>query len=67
MATTPLTPVGHAADSPALFLRLSPATGHAADMLDVSEPCVGSDAETFPDQPPPWTMRWTRRAGRLGR
>jgi hypothetical protein len=35
MATTPLTLVGHAADSPALFLRLSPATGHAAEILDV--------------------------------
>jgi hypothetical protein len=32
---TSLTPVGHAADSPASLLRPSPATGHAAKMLDV--------------------------------
>jgi hypothetical protein len=38
MATTPFTLftlVGNSADSPALFLRLSPATGHAAEILDV--------------------------------
>jgi hypothetical protein len=67
MAPTPFTLVGHAADSPALFLRLSPATGHAAEILDVSDPCLGYDAETFPYQPPQWTMRLTVRAGLLGR
>jgi hypothetical protein len=67
MATTPLTLGGNSADSPALFLRLSPATGHAAEILDVSDLDLGYDAETFPYQPPPWTMRWTWRAGLLGR
>jgi hypothetical protein len=45
---TPLTLVGNSADSPALFLRLSPATGHAAAILDVSDPYLGYDAEKFP-------------------
>jgi probable HAF family extracellular repeat protein len=35
MATTPFTLVGNSADSPAPPLRPSPATGHAAEMLDV--------------------------------
>jgi hypothetical protein len=35
MATTPFTLVGNSADSPAPPLRLSPATGHAAEILDV--------------------------------
>jgi hypothetical protein len=67
MATTPFTLVGNSADSPALFLRLSPATGHAAEILDVEDPCLGYDAEKFPYQPPQWTMRLTLRAGLLGR
>ena len=47
MAKASFTPVGNSADSPALFLRLSPATGHAAEILDVSDPYVGYDAETI--------------------
>jgi hypothetical protein len=35
MATTPFTLVGNSADSPAPPLRPSPATGHAAEILDV--------------------------------
>ena len=35
MAKTSLTSVGSDADSPELFLRPSPATGHDAEMLDV--------------------------------
>jgi hypothetical protein len=54
MATTPFTLGGNSADSPALFLRLSPATGHAAEILDVSDPCLGYDAEIFPYKPPQW-------------
>jgi hypothetical protein len=65
--TTPFTLVGNSADSPALFLRLSPATGHAAEILDVSDPCLGYDAEKFPYKPPQWKMRLTWRAGLLGR
>jgi hypothetical protein len=38
--------------APEAVLRPSPATGHAAEMLDVSDPDVGYDAETFPYQPP---------------
>jgi hypothetical protein len=67
MPTTPLTLVGNSADSPALFLRLSPVTGHAAEILDVEDPSLGYDAETFPYQPPPWTMRSTLRAALSGR
>jgi hypothetical protein len=51
MATTPFTLVGNSADSPALFLRLSPATGHAAEILDVLDSDVGYDAAKFPDSP----------------
>jgi hypothetical protein len=65
--TTPFTLVGNSADSPALFLRLSPATGHAAEILDVEDPCLGYDAEKFPYKPPQWQMRLTLRAGLLGR
>jgi hypothetical protein len=39
--------VGHVADSPEPLLRLSPARGHAADILDVSDPDVGYDAAKF--------------------
>src|SRR5262245_33472011 len=66
MATTSLTLVGHAADAPDPILRRLPATGHEADMLDVSDPDVGEDAETCPYQQPQRTMRSTACAGRLG-
>jgi hypothetical protein len=42
--------VGNAADSPEPLLRLSPATGHAADILDVYDPDLGDDAAKFPYQ-----------------
>jgi hypothetical protein len=45
---TSLTLVEHAADSPEPLLRLLPATGHHAEMLDVSDPDLGYNAETFP-------------------
>jgi hypothetical protein len=58
-----MTPVGHSADSPAPLLTPSPATGHDADMSDVSDPEVGDDAETCPWQQPQQKMRPTYRAG----
>jgi hypothetical protein len=48
MATTSFTPAGNCADSPEPIRRPSPATGHAADILDVNDPDLGYDAETFP-------------------
>jgi hypothetical protein len=39
--------------------------GHAAEILDINDPDLGYDAETFPDQPPQRTMRSTSRAGLL--
>jgi hypothetical protein len=65
--TTPFTLVGNSADSPAPPLRPSPATGHAAEILDVEDPYLGYDAEKFPYKPPQWQMRSTSRAGLLGR
>jgi hypothetical protein len=35
MAKASFTPVGNSADSPEPLLRPSPATGHAAEILDV--------------------------------
>jgi hypothetical protein len=67
MAKASLTLVGNSADSPALFLRLSPVTGHATEILDVYDPYVGYDAEKFPSKPPQWRMRSTWRAGLFGR
>jgi hypothetical protein len=57
MATISYTLVGNSADSPEPLLRLSPATGHAADILDVSDPDVGDDAAKFPYQSPQQQMR----------
>jgi hypothetical protein len=48
MATTSLTSAGSDAGAPDPILRPSPATGHAAEILDVEDPYVGYDAETFP-------------------
>ena len=48
MAKTSLTSVGSSADSPARSLRLSPATGHAAEILDGYDPYLGYDAAKFP-------------------
>jgi hypothetical protein len=48
MATAPSTLVGHAADSPAPLLMPSPANGHDAEILAVSDPDLGYDAEGFP-------------------
>jgi hypothetical protein len=50
--TTSFTLVGNSADSPEPLFRLSPATGHVAKILDVSDPDMGYDAETCPYQPP---------------
>jgi hypothetical protein len=49
---TSLTSVGSLADSPAPPLRPSPATGHAAEILDGYDPYLGYNAEKFPYQPP---------------
>jgi hypothetical protein len=67
MARTSFTSVGSEADSPELLLRPSPATGHAAEMLDVYDPYLGYYAEKFPYKPLQWKMRSTLRAGLLGR
>jgi hypothetical protein len=64
--TTSFMSVGNSADSPAPLLRPSPATGHEADMRDVSDPDVGDDAETFPSQQPQRKIRSTSRAGLWG-
>jgi hypothetical protein len=48
MATTSLIPVGNSADSPGPPLRPSPATGYAAEILDVYNPYLGYYAEKFP-------------------
>ena len=66
MVKTSLTPMGNSADSPELILRPSPATGHDAEILDVDDPDLGYDAETFPYQLPQQKMRPTCRAGPLG-
>jgi predicted dehydrogenase len=65
MATASFTSVGNCPDSPQPILRPSPATGHDADMLDVEDPYLGYDAETWPYQQPQRTMRSTSRAGLL--
>jgi hypothetical protein len=46
MARTSLTSVGSEADLPEPLLRLSPATGPDADMLEVYDPDSGYNAET---------------------
>jgi hypothetical protein len=63
---TSLTLVGHSTDSPEPLLRLSPATGHDAEMLDVEDPDLGYDAETFPYQQLQRKIRSTSRTGPLG-
>jgi hypothetical protein len=63
MAKTSFTSVGSEADSPEPFLRPSPATGHDAEMLEVSDPDLGYDAGKFPYQPPQRGMRRTCRTG----
>jgi hypothetical protein len=45
---TSFTSVGSQADSPAPIRRPSPATGHEAEILDVDNPYLSYDAETFP-------------------
>jgi hypothetical protein len=50
MATTSFTLVGNAAGSPAPLLGPSPATGYAAEMLDVEDPDLGYYAAKFPYQ-----------------
>jgi hypothetical protein len=49
---TSFTLVGNSADSPELLLRPLPATGHNAEILDVSDPDLGYYAEKFPYKPP---------------
>jgi Lipocalin-like domain len=66
MAMTSLTLVGHSAGFPEPILRPSPATGHDAEILDVYDPYLGYDAETFPYQQPQRKMRSTSRAALLG-
>jgi hypothetical protein len=48
MAKTSFTSVGSLADSPAPLLRPSPATGYAAEILDVDDPDLGYDADPCP-------------------
>jgi hypothetical protein len=45
---TPFTLVGNSADSPEPLLRPSPTTGHDAEILDVSDPYLGYEAEAVP-------------------
>jgi hypothetical protein len=63
MANTSFTSVGNSADSPQPLLKPSPATGHHAEMLDVYDPDVGYDAETYPSQQSQRGMRSTGRTG----
>jgi hypothetical protein len=65
MARTSFTSVGSEADSPAPLLRPSPATDHDAETLDVEDPDLGYNAETFPYRPPQRGMRPPCRAGLL--
>jgi hypothetical protein len=58
VATASLMLVRNSADSPAPLLRPSPANGHDAEILDVSDPDLGYDAETCPYQQPQRIM-WT--------
>jgi hypothetical protein len=62
MATTSSTLVGNSTDSPELVLRPSLATGHDADILDVSDPYLSDDAENI-CQCSPRTMRSTFAQG----
>jgi hypothetical protein len=63
------TSVGNSADLPTPLLRLSPATGHVTDILDLSDPGLGYDANTCPSrlhQALKWPAVRTGSAG-LGR
>jgi hypothetical protein len=55
----------NATDAPEPLLRPSPATDHAAEKLDVSDPDLGYDADNFPYKQPQQGMRPTCRAGLL--
>ena len=61
-----LSNVGSEADAPAPVLRPSPATGHDAAILDVEDPDLGYDAETFPYMQPQRGNRPTFRAELFG-
>jgi hypothetical protein len=50
MAKASFTSVGNSADSAKPLLRLSPATGHVTEMLDLSDPGLGYDASTRPSR-----------------
>ncbi len=65
--TTSFTHVGDSAGSPESILRPSPATGHDAEILEVSDLYLGYDAKTCPSKQPQRPMRSTSRAGPLGR
>jgi hypothetical protein len=54
------------ADSPEPLLRLSPATGHDAEMLEGEDPDLGYYAEKFPYKLPQREMEPTFRTGLLG-
>ena len=51
MATTSVTSVASDAGSPEPIRGSSPAPGHEAEILDVSDPFLSYDAETFPYTP----------------
>jgi hypothetical protein len=48
MAATSVTLVGSEASAPEPILRPSPATSHDAEMLDVEDPYLSYDPDTFP-------------------
>jgi hypothetical protein len=50
MAMTSLTLVGHSAGSSEPILRPLPAMSLDAEILEARDPCLGYDAENFPDQ-----------------
>jgi hypothetical protein len=52
--TTSFTLVGNGADFPEPLRRPSPDTGHEAEILDVYNPYLAYDAETFPYQQLHW-------------
>jgi hypothetical protein len=58
--------VGNEADSPEPFLRPLPAAGDEANILGVSDPSLGYDAEDVPYQRPQRQMRSTSRAAPVG-
>ena len=57
-ARTSWTLVGNSADSPEPLLRPSPATGHEAEILDVSDPCRPYSTEAAIRRHKPLSVRY---------